>query len=83
MSSSGRKNATLKRKKFSAVNQSHMLSKEGIKEYAISVGVEADYMLDNKIWDVIGASSEYSLKKVVEEEERIRLEVIDQEKSRD
>ena len=53
MSSSGRKNATLKRKKFSAVNQSHMLSKEGIKEYAISVGVEADYMLDKdylKIW---------------------------------
>ena len=70
MSSSGRKNTTLKRKKFSAVNQSHMLSKEGIKEYAISVGVEADYMLDNKIWDVIGASGEYSLKKVVEEAQK-------------
>ena len=47
-----------------------MLSKDGIKDYAVSSGIEADFIMDNKIWDVVGASAEYQLKHVIEEAQK-------------
>ena len=47
-----------------------MLSKDGIKDYAISSGIEADFIMDRKIWDVVGASAEYQLKHVIEEAQK-------------
>ena len=70
MSYASKKRKHVANNKYGEVNQNHMLSKEGIEDYAVSVGVEANFISDNKIWDVVGASAEYRLKKLLEEAQK-------------
>ena len=58
------------KRKGPASEGQQMLSKDGIKDYAISSGIEADFIMDRKIWDVVGASAEYQLKHVIEEAQK-------------